>query len=118
MPAFAITSRMRAKRGQEDAFAVLLVEYEKACAHHAGLLYHSIQRNVNDAREFIFYELYDSEEHLRLHRAAPENRAWAPVRDAHIEERHVDTWQLMNLEGPAAQLWKSSVCAEKETASS
>lgn len=106
MSAYAITSRMRAKQGMEEEFAELLVAYEKSCAGHPGLISHCLQRNIDDPREFLFHEIYDSKEHLIQHRAAPENKRWAPVRDAHIDERHVHTWELLNMEGPASLAWK------------
>lgn len=106
MHAYVITSRMRAKKGMEEAFAERLTEYERSCSGHRGLLSHCLQRNMDNPREFLFYEIYDSWDNLLLHRAAPENKQWAPVRDAHIEERCVETWELLNMEGPAAFLWK------------
>lgn len=102
--AISITARLICKAGLEEEFKRKLVEYEVSCIGHAGLIVHSIQQNCADPREFIFYEMYDSEESLTAHRHTPEVAAWIPIRDRYIEKRVLDAWHVMNLvAGPAAR---------------
>jgi quinol monooxygenase YgiN len=91
----AVTCQITAKEGQEVALKSALMAQIIACKHHAGLLLYSIHQNTAHTGSFIFYEQWESREHLDAHLSSPELRAFRERTLPLMENRRIDIWDML-----------------------
>lgn len=92
---FVVSSRLLCREGLDNEFAARLKVFQTTIAHHEGLLSHALHRCRSNPRLFLFVEHYASEASYEKHRVSAELRDWAAIRDSYVEERLVETWDLL-----------------------
>ena len=90
-----LTANLRAKEGCEEQLRLGMENMIKSCRHHTGMPVYRAQQCVEDPREFMFYEEFDSMEDLQRHDTSPEHLAWNTIRDSLTERRTLRYWNLI-----------------------
>ena len=80
--ALVVVAKIRATKGKGDALAALLSE-QVAVVRKAepGCLVYRLHRSSRDADLFLFYEVYEGDAALELHRKAPHLAAYRARRE-------------------------------------
>jgi quinol monooxygenase YgiN len=80
--ALVVVAKIRAAKGKGDALAALLSE-QVAVVRKAepGCLVYRLHRSSKDADLFLFYEVYEDDAALELHREAPHLAAYRARRE-------------------------------------
>lgn len=82
----ALTVTLRVRNGRVPEF---LDAIEKnaldSFSNEPGCVHFDVNQDLADDHEFVFYELYESEEAVAAHRATPHFAAWREAADRLIE---------------------------------
>ena len=73
----ALTVSLQVVPGRRDEFLAAIKENaERTFTDEAGCRYFDVVVDLEDDHHFVFHELYDDEEAVAAHRAAPHFKAW------------------------------------------
>ncbi len=67
----AVVARLRAKEGMEAALKELLLSVIAPGRSDEGCINYELHQTIKDPSLFVFYEIWQSKEHLDKHGAAP-----------------------------------------------
>lgn len=90
-----VTAHLTAKQGCEDSLRVGMSEMVKCCSHHVGMPVYRAHQCVEEPREFMYYEEYESSEDMLRHETSAERKAWDSIRDNLTERRTLRHWRLI-----------------------
>ena len=89
-----VVAEMKAKPGKEEVLLKVLLEMVEHTRKEAGCVQYDLHVSPKDAGQFLFYENWESEEHLAKHAASEHLKKFGEVRGDLLEAApRVDTFR-------------------------
>lgn len=99
---YAVVGQARAKPGQGDALEAALLALVEPTRLEAGALEYHVHRDRADPDLFIFYEAWESIDHLKVHLVQPYIVAFLAGRMRYLAEEMQTQWVRMASDYPGA----------------
>jgi quinol monooxygenase YgiN len=90
---YLVIAKVRAKAGEEERVAEGLSANEHASRQEPGVIAWVAYRSTTDSREFVLYEVYQTEADFAAHRDTAHFARYVAEIVPLLEDRDVSTWE-------------------------
>ena len=102
MPKVTVVARVKAKSGKEDAVERELLALVRETRKEAGCINYDLHRSADDSTVFLFYENWESLDHLNRHAESAHIKALrtkAAAEELLDAPTQITLWQMLSEKG-------------------